>query len=207
MYGDAAEASLTVADVKHYFYCPKIVYFEKVLHAEPYFTSQQESSKEKHVEIEGREKRRKATLFYSPEFRDASKQFKVHLYSQKLNLEGTLDCLIRIGQELIPVDYRYMRSKGGKIWLDHKYQLTAYSLLLEENFDSVVRRGYVYYVPEEITLPLRISEGTKDYLRKVVGKLAVIVETQAEPEARAPPQRCSGGCVFLWICGGVLRRG
>ena len=41
---DVAEPFVSVTDVKHYLYCPKIVYFDRALHAEPHLGSQQEES-------------------------------------------------------------------------------------------------------------------------------------------------------------------
>jgi len=37
---DIAEAFVSVTDVKHYIYCPSLIYFDKVLHATPVFGSQ-----------------------------------------------------------------------------------------------------------------------------------------------------------------------
>jgi CRISPR/Cas system-associated exonuclease Cas4 (RecB family) len=45
---DVAEPFVSVTDVKHYIYCPRIVYFERVLHAKPVFGSQQREGREKH---------------------------------------------------------------------------------------------------------------------------------------------------------------
>jgi hypothetical protein len=39
---DVAEPYVSVTDVKHYVYCPRLVYFDRVLHAQPVFGSQQE---------------------------------------------------------------------------------------------------------------------------------------------------------------------
>jgi len=38
---DVAESFVSVTDVKHYVYCPRLVYFDRVLHATPVFGSQQ----------------------------------------------------------------------------------------------------------------------------------------------------------------------
>ena len=49
---DIAEAFVSVTDVKHYVYCPRLVYFDRVLHATPVFGSQQEEGKESEMRIE-----------------------------------------------------------------------------------------------------------------------------------------------------------
>jgi hypothetical protein len=45
---DVAEFFVSVTDVKHYIYCPRLIYFDRVLHATPIFGSQQEEGKESH---------------------------------------------------------------------------------------------------------------------------------------------------------------
>jgi CRISPR/Cas system-associated exonuclease Cas4 (RecB family) len=47
---DVAEAFISVTDVKHCLYCPRIVYFDRGLHATPQLGSQQEASRELHEE-------------------------------------------------------------------------------------------------------------------------------------------------------------
>jgi CRISPR-associated exonuclease Cas4 len=205
-YTDAGESTITVTDIKHYFYCPKIIYFDKVIHAEPRFTAQQNESKIKHDKIEEKDSRRKAGVFYSKELQNAEKSFRVHMHSPTLRLEGVLDCLLKNGKEMIPIDYKYTVSKKGDPWPDHKYQITAYALLVEETYDTIVRRGFVYYIPEELTIQIRITESMKTYLKKIIGATANIIESEEEPDARIPASRCSGGCGFLWICGGIWNR-
>jgi CRISPR/Cas system-associated exonuclease Cas4 (RecB family) len=47
-YSNVAESFVSVTDVKHYIYCPRLIYFDRVLHSTPVFGSQQEEGKESH---------------------------------------------------------------------------------------------------------------------------------------------------------------
>jgi len=146
---DVAEPYVSVTDIKHYVYCPRLVYFDRVLHAQPVFGSQQEESQELHEEYVRKELRRKDAVYYSPEFFGAEKLLFVQLVSEKLQLQGVVDCIIKTAKgEYIPVEYKNMNSNRGKAYIDHKYQLVAYALLVEENFDATVKRGFVNYIPE-----------------------------------------------------------
>ena len=123
---DVDEPYITVTDIKQYFYCPLIVYYNRVLHYKPIMGSQQEEGRKIHRDYMTKEHRRKDAIFYSPEFRDAEKLFQVTLYSKKLKLMGTIDCIIKTrNNEYIPIEYKNMNSNKGKIWIDHKYQITA----------------------------------------------------------------------------------
>jgi CRISPR/Cas system-associated exonuclease Cas4 (RecB family) len=70
---DVAEDFVSVTDIKHYVYCPRLVYFDRVLHATPVFGSQQKEGKESHEDYVTKELRRKDAVYYSPELVDAEK--------------------------------------------------------------------------------------------------------------------------------------
>ncbi|HXG74115.1 MAG TPA: CRISPR-associated protein Cas4 [Candidatus Nitrosotenuis sp.] len=204
-FTDAGENTISVTDIKHYFYCPKIIYFDKVMHADAVLNSQQEAAKKTHKEKEKKDKRRK-TMFYDEQFPGCQKLFRLHMFSASLGLEGIADCVIVNGRERIPVDYKRMFSKGGEAWTDHRFQLAAYALLLEEQYSTIVRRGFVYYLPEDKVVEVEITESMKTYLKKAIRAIHNVVEGGEEPSARIPRSRCTGGCGYLWICGGIWNR-
>lgn len=198
---DEEEGSLTVtvSDIKHYIYCPRIIYFDKVLHAEEKILSQQHASGGAHNEIRKKDLRRVGAIYYSKELKDAKKIFGLDLSSARLGLKGSLDCLIISDKEYIPADYKIMRSNKGKVWLDHKYQLAAYALLVEEKYNTVVKRGFVYYVPEKRVVEVRITESMKSYVVKVINDIRTIVREEYLPPVRVPLKK-SLGCGFYWVC-------
>jgi CRISPR-associated exonuclease Cas4 len=188
-----------VVDLKHYLYCPRIIYFDRVLGVGEMRSSQQLSSLRDHERIEQLERRRKGGLSYSEKLEKAAKQFRVHLFSDRLNLEGVLDCLLILDNELIPVDYKQMKSINGKPWLDHKVQLTAYALLLEDRFDTVVRRGYLYYMPEEKVVEVVFTQRMKNYTKKVISYVEKLVQEERLPPVKVGISKCLG-CGYYWVC-------
>lgn len=198
---DIAEPFVSVTDIKHYIYCPRLVYFDRVLHATPVFGSQQEDSKELHEDYVKKELRRKDAIYYSPEFVGAEKLLFTPLSSGNLGLQGNVDCIIKTASgEYVPVDYKNMTSDKGRVWMDHKYQLVAYALLVEENFDTVVRRGFVNYIPEALILQLEITPTMKSYVKRVLGHIKRIIKEEELPPIRVAKQKCTGGCGHTSIC-------
>ena len=198
---DVAEPFVSVTDIKHYIYCPRLIYFDKVLHATPVFGSQQEDSKELHEDYVKKELRRKDAIYYSPEFVGAEKLLFTTLSSGNLELQGNVDCIIKTASdEYVPVDYKNMASDRGRAWMDHKYQLVAYALLVEENFDTVVRRGFVNYIPETLILQLEITPTMKSYVKRVLGHIRRIIKEEELPPIRVAKQKCSGGCGHKQTC-------
>jgi len=82
LISDISEPSISVTDVKHYFYCPRIIYFERVLHAKPQLGSQQKDGSERHEEYVKKEGRRKNALYYSPDFTEAEKILRSTIFPQ-----------------------------------------------------------------------------------------------------------------------------
>ena len=198
---DVAEVFVSVTDVKHYFYCPRIVYFERVLHARPLLGSQQEDSQQRHEEYVRKELRRKDTVYYSPDFVGASKQLFVQLSSARLGLQGVLDLLIRTRQgEYVPVDYKMMESDQGRVWMDHKYQLVAYALLIEDCLGGPVKRGFINYIPEDLVISLEITPTMKTHVKRVLGHIKRIIREEKLPPIRVAKNKCTGGCGHKNLC-------
>ncbi|MEM2319916.1 MAG: CRISPR-associated protein Cas4 [Candidatus Bathyarchaeia archaeon] len=198
---DVAEPLVSVTDVKHYVYCPRLVYFDRVLHAQPVFGSQQEESQELHMEYVHKELRRKDAVYYSPEFVGAEKFLFVPLVSKSLQLQGVVDCIIRtVKGEYVPIEYKNMNSDKGKAYMDHKYQLVAYALLVEENFGTVVKRGFVNYIPEQLILKFEITPTMKSYVKRVVGHIKRIIREERLPPIRVASNKCQGGCGHKQTC-------
>ncbi len=135
---------ITVSDLKQYFFCPKVVYYEHVLHVPKFKDTKLEEGKEKHEDITAKEKRRKGALFYDKALDSAEKILKTYIESKRLKLNGILDYLIKTDKEYIPVEYKYGFSDSGRAYRNHKYQLTGYALLVEECFHTIVRRGFIH---------------------------------------------------------------
>jgi len=198
---DVAEPYVSVTDVKHYIYCPRLVYFDRVLHAQPVFGSQQEESQELHEEYVRKELRRKDAVYYSPEFVGAEKYLFVQLVSQKFQLQGIIDCIVKtVKGEYVPIEYKNMNSDRGKVYMDHKYQLVAYALLIEENFDTVVKRGFVNYIPEQLVLQFSITPTMKSHVKRVIGHIKRIIKEEKLPPIRVNKSKCQGGCGHKQTC-------
>jgi len=198
---DVAEFFVSVTDIKHYVYCPRLVYFDKVLHATPVFGSQQEEGKESHEDYVGKELRRKDAIYYSPEFVGAEKLLFSSLSSDALGLQGNVDLIIKTAKgEFVPVEYKNMRSDDGRVCMDHKYQLVAYALLIEENFGAIVKRGFVNYIPETLILQFEITPTMKSHVKRVLGHIKRIIREEELPPVRVAKHKCQGGCGHKQTC-------
>ncbi len=67
------------------------------------------------------------------------------LISEKFGLTGSPDKLIQINDELIPSIIKTGKMPENGVWQSDRLQLTAYAVLIEEKYDTVVERGFVEY--------------------------------------------------------------
>lgn len=190
---------ITVSDVKQYLYCPRIIYFDHVLHVPKPSDQKLMTGKELHDTITAREKRRKGALFYDPELDRAQKMFRVALESSSLGLRGILDYLFKTDREYIPVDYKFGSSHNGAAFLNHKYQLAAYSLLVEDCFKTIVRRSFVHYSKERINVRVDLSDELRLRTMKVIRQTAEIIDEEREPAGTKDLGRCID-CEYKRYC-------
>jgi len=198
---DISEPLITVTDIKHYLYCPKIIYFEHILHAKPILGSQQREGREQHQEYVRKEARRLGAIYYIPNLREAKKLYFTKLTSKTLNLKGIIDLIIKTNKnEYIPVEYKNTRTDHGRPWTDHKYQLVAYALLIDENYKTNVKRGLINYIPEETIIKIEITQTMKTHVKRIIGNIQKIIREEKPPKIRVAKYKCTGGCGYRYLC-------
>ncbi|MFU8652865.1 CRISPR-associated protein Cas4 [Methanotorris formicicus] len=137
------EEMITVSDVVEYMYCPRFVYFERVLGI-----PQHEEKREK--VLIGRnihELKEKINKNYIRKSINAKAKFlNVYLSSKKYRIVGIVDEVLELEDgSYAPLDYKFAEYKN-KLFKTHKYQSILYGLLIKENFNVEVNRGFVVYV-------------------------------------------------------------
>jgi len=191
----AQRLMLTVSDVKQYPYCPRIVYYGYLLpqRARP-TTFKMTEGKLEHERLADLEERR-ALRAYG--LAGGRRHFDVRVVSERLGLSGLLDMVIEadivsaegrvLGQELVPVDFK---SSTGRVGLNHKYQLTAYAMLLEETWRRPVRRGFIYLAPLRRTQEVRFTANMRGWVHKALREIRAMITSERKPE----PTRVRGRC-------------
>jgi len=199
---------LTVADIKQFFYCPRVVYFNYLMPDFRPVTYKMEEGKLRQKEEERLEKRRTASRFGfrsripGEESGKVEKLFNVRLRSDSLGLSGLLDMALMSEKEAIPVDFKDGTfSKGAVVALHHKYQLVAYGLLLEEIYRKRSLRGFIHSLEDGRTKSVAFSEGAKMFLKGKMRKIQRMILEEIFPEETPYRGRCRE-CEFHPLCKG-----
>ena len=186
----------TVTDIKQYVYCPRIIYYTFVMPVYKKISYKMDYGKQQHIEIDALEKRRKLVSYG---FQDGKRIFNLPLYSKRLRLGGLLDMAIELRKgnlrEYYPVEFKYTRNK---IQQNHKYQLVAYAMLLEDCYKRPVRGGFIYTIPDKEIQLLTITDNMRIYVKKIIGAINNIVKMERFPEPRSL-RRCRD-CEYKNYC-------
>ncbi|MEM1558347.1 MAG: CRISPR-associated protein Cas4 [Thermoproteota archaeon] len=185
------EEYLTAVDVKHYAYCPRIVYFTHVLHLQERTTEAMLYGSESHDE---------SVIAPVAAKLKASKVIRdLELVSGKLKLRGKLDYLIVTKfNELIPVEVKWTEPMCEAVKRDHRLQLASYALMVEENFGRTVKRALVYYTRAKKLVSTTLDEDVKNEAKRTLESINRIVSGEELPEA-AKHRRCIS-CGFKEYC-------
>jgi CRISPR-associated exonuclease Cas4 len=197
---DAERIPWRVTDLKQYVYCPRILYYITCLPAVRPTTYKMEASQQAHEEEQAREQRRSLRAYG---LERGERHFDVPLASERLGLRGEVDMVIETDEsgrpELIPVDYKLSTKAPEHFQL----QLTAYALLLEDQWGVPVRRGFLYLIPLRKAQELRITARQRTALDEALAVMNAALLYERMP----PPTRHRAKCVaceFRRFCNDVL---
>lgn len=198
---DVEEEYITPTDVKQYVFCPRVTFFARVKRLRPLMGSQQEEGQKKHDKFSELEKRRKSILKSDLGITATRKLFDIPVVSHGLGVHGRLDMLLVTSQnEHIPVEFKEMTSNRGRALMDHKYQLVILGLLVEESFNTIVRRGIIHYSPEHETTQTRISMGMKRRAEAYIERIWRMIRTGSVPEPSPQCRHGRPGCGYADQC-------
>lgn len=191
-----ARLELTVSDIKQFLYCARIPFHRYVTRVPAVPTAKMTFGKEAHTRTDRLERRRTLAEF---ELLEGERQFHVPLRSDRLGLAGTLDMLVRTPAENIPVEFKDSTDPPG---LNHKYQLVAYALLVEEQFRRVVRRGFIHLIPLKEVVEYGITPNMRRHVARTLTAMRTVLASDRLPPPPAHPGKCVD-CEYRRFCNDV----
>ncbi len=184
------DVELNVTDLKQHLYCPRIPYYFYVMPVPRPVTYKMRHGIQEHLELDRLEKRRG---FRSYNLTEGKRLFHLQLKSEALGLYGKLDLVISYEKNgsthYLPVEFKY--TENG-IFTNVKYQLAAYTMLLEDHYRIPVQEGIIYQIPTKSIRVIKITEAMRKYVRDSLTVIRRMLENEAfpEPTSRARCQDC-----------------
>lgn len=119
------------------------------------------------------------------------------LRSTKFELTGSPDRLIKMGDCFIPSIIKTGKMPDNGVWQGDRLQLTAYSILVEEKYNSIIEKGFVEYARWGIVRPVVIKRHERRKVLQIRERIKKIQDGfMPERPDDAPCQYCG----FAGIC-------
>ena len=119
------------------------------------------------------------------------------LCSTKFELTGSPDRMVKINENFIPSIIKTGKMPENGAWQGDRLQLTAYSILVEEKYGSIIEKGFVEYARWGIVRPVVIKRHERRKVLQVRERIKKIKEGfMPERPGDAPCQYCG----FAGIC-------
>lgn len=137
------------------------------------------------------------SLNLSSDHYSSSCEFEPVLKSDKFGLTGSPDKLIKNGDELVPSIIKTGAMPENGVWKNDRMQLTAYAILVEEIYNTVVTRGFVEYARWGTAREVTIKRHERRNVLQLRDRVRKIKEGfMPEKPDEAPCERCG----FKGIC-------
>ncbi|MGC1119610.1 MAG: CRISPR-associated protein Cas4 [Candidatus Methanofastidiosia archaeon] len=188
------EADIAVSDVVQFMYCPRKVYFYKVLGLPMVDRKKMTYGKDEHEREHRRVKERKHV--YGIEKDQIKKvQHGVFIVDEDIGLYGQIDTVVELQDgSVIPVDVKYSDYSG--VFKNWKKQLLAYALLLERKSGVKVRKGLLYFPKQRKKVFVELSAEDKEFFLKDIERIRGMIKSGKMPRGR---DRC-GYCEMKKYC-------
>ncbi|AST58135.1 CRISPR-associated protein Cas4 [Thermoanaerobacterium thermosaccharolyticum] len=110
------------------------------------------------------------------------------LKSDKYGISGKPDYIYDIGNEVIPLELKSSKVDGHSPLLKDVMQLTAYFLIIEEEFGKKVRRGRIVY--QNTMFEVYNTAGLRRELLKIIKEMRLLEAEKFFPDEKGDFLKC-----------------
>lgn len=188
---------IRVNDLKQFAYCPRIVFYQYTMPVDRRATFKMEHGKSVEVRMEDLEKRRRLREYGLAE---GTRQFQVSMRSPRLGLSGRVDLLIETVDGMFPVDFK---DTTAAVHHNHRVQLCAYAILIEETFRRPARVGFIYRVPRNDVTAVEMTPALRTETLQAIEAIRTLIRSELMPDPTTVRSRCTD-CEYRNYCGDVF---
>lgn len=190
-----AKTSITPSEIIQYLYCPRFIYFEKVLGIPQYEEKSYKAMKGRHLH----DSKQKMNKDYLRKKIGVTEKYQEQYLTNQM-LRGKVDEVLVLNDgTAAPLDYKFAQYKD-RVFNTYKTQLACYAILIEDNFNRSVDRGYLVYTRSKSKLiQVDLQESFKNGVKEKAREIIKIIDKNYFPEATSYKKRCIE-CTYRNIC-------
>ncbi|RKX94368.1 MAG: CRISPR-associated protein Cas4 [Spirochaetes bacterium] len=195
--GVKQEIYITPSEVIEYLYCPRFIFFMNCLCIPQYEEKRYKVLKGRELH---KEKQRINRNYLRKKISCVKKDILVYLSSSRYYLKGEVDEVLHLADgTLAPLDYKFAEYKDT-IYRTHKIQSVLYGLLIKDNYQCEVKRGYVCYIRSKYLLKeIIFKDSDFQKAQEIIKDMLRIIQEGYYPKKTKFSVRCID-CCYKNIC-------
>ncbi len=194
---DETTPMITPSEVIEYLFCPRFIYFMNCLNI-----PQHEEMRYK--VLKGREihkiRETENIKYLRKRIGCINKELSVYLASKEIRARGIIDEVLYLSDgSLSPLDYKYAEFSDFT-FKTHKIQSALYALLIIDNYQKPVNKGFICYVRSKYKIKeILYRKEDLTYTKNVIKEIFDIILNGYYPKKTSSRIRCID-CCYRNIC-------
>lgn len=169
-------------EIRQFVYCKRILFFRHIIQAPMRQTYKMKYGAKKHKRLQ--------KIANKLEEGTAQKYYNIYLTDPQLGLVGIIDYFEYDGIEAYPVEIKTGNIPPKGFDNPHKYQVTSQAILIEKNFDFLVKKGRVFYSKFNKTVDYLITIEDKLKLMQILKEIREMLSSEKIPESTNNIRKC-----------------
>ena len=188
---------VTASVLLEYLFCPRFIYFMNCLCID-------QNEDKRYKVLKGREvhegKERVNIDYLRKRIGCVSKELGVYMSSEKYHIKGEVDEVLTLSDStMAPLDYKYAEYKET-IFRTQRYQSIFYGLLIKENYNREVKKGFICYIRSKNLLKeIQITDRDFTELQTMIAEIIDITQKGYYPKGTKYKAQCID-CCYRNIC-------
>ena len=110
--------------------------------------------------------------------------------SDELKLRGIIDQVHVYDNAYVPFELKTGRTPSDGVWPNHRIQIAAYSLLLQEHFNKPIKEAFVVYLDSKEKRHIAINPFMREEVKQIVDKIIALLESKELPDYCDNENKC-----------------
>jgi CRISPR-associated exonuclease Cas4 len=196
MMDTQAGVLITPSDIIEYLFCRRFIYFM-------YSAGIPQFEERRYKVQRGRQvheiRQQRNTEYLWRKIGCVGREMSIYLSSSKYHLRGIVDEVLMLEDGTrAPMDYKFAEYRD-KIFNTHKFQTVCYGMLIRENYQCEVNRGYLLYTRSNTFKEIPITDNDEKKLMDIIDEILYIINDGYYPNRTTSTTRCAD-CTYKNIC-------
>lgn len=111
--------------------------------------------------------------------------------SEKLGVKGIIDRLEVYEKRIVPIELKTGSSPKEGIWPNHRVQIAAYAMLLEDKFGTAIKEAIVEYLDAKEKRRLHINAFLRSEVLELIERVKLLLDGKEPPKFEENKNKCA----------------